>query len=751
MSRFWSLRSLCTLLLLTLASFSVQAQDFDLSVPASATDPKLPAVMRDLAERMLPVYQEPDADRYMMNLAALQIAVGDYAAAYRTRELLRDRRRELDPDRMLVPGLLYDIYANAKVIQTNQQAAFEPAYKASYRDIVRPLSDQDALVVTRGFEAEAPVAQLQSVLQAHLDRWRSLGRIPLPNAVELIRAYVSFEAQRSFSPLIAALNAEEDLRRYNVSQDVVIKGARGVRIHAVVVRPRLLNQKLPTLLEYTIHSSRDATREFASQGYVGVTAYTRGKNSGRVGRIHPFIHDGDDARAVIAWIAKQPWSDGRVAMVGDEYSGFTAWSVARRMPVALKAIATSAPMAPGIDFPMAGNIPHNEAYRWAYEVARKTEKPAETDAQWRKRDLDWYRSGKSYRQLDRRGTRSDIVFSSWLDHPSYDRFWRKLIPDGKQFAKIDIPILTTAGYYGADAGALHYFGEQLRQNPKANHTLLIGPYDDAAINSGIASPLRGFWPDPVAVIKLRKLRYQWLDHVLKNAARPELLKDRVNYQLAGANEWRHAPSIKAMANGSLRFYLDASGATPHRLTQAQTSGTGFIDQTVKFADRSDASAPRSQDIFSKTLQTHNALSFVSEPLQQPTEFAGLLSGQLDVLINRMDVDLKVSLYELKADGGYVQLFDPYEFRASYLEDRSKRQLLKGGKRQLLSFTVERLSSRKLQAGSRVVLVLGVNKRPDREINYGSGKPVSEETIADARPALKLRWYNSSYIDLPIRK
>jgi hypothetical protein len=47
-------------------------------------------------------------------------------------------------------------------------------------------------------------------------------------------------------------------------------------------------------------------------------------------------------------------------------------------------------------------------------------------------------------------------------------------------------------------------------------------------------------------------------------------------------------------------------------------------------------------------------------------------------------------------------------------------------------------------------VIGINKRPDREINYGSGNDVSEESIADGRIPIKIRWYNHSYIEIPVR-
>jgi hypothetical protein len=49
------------------------------------------------------------------------------------------------------------------------------------------------------------------------------------------------------------------------------------------------------------------------------------------------------------------------------------------------------------------------------------------------------------------------------------------------------------------------------------------------------------------------------------------------------------------------------------------------------------------------------------------------------------------------------------------------------------------------------MVLAVTKRPDREINYGTGNDVSEESIADGKIPIKIRWFGDSYIEIPIRK
>ena len=60
-------------------------------------------------------------------------------------------------------------------------------------------------------------------------------------------------------------------------------------------------------------------------------------------------------------------------------------------------------------------------------------------------------------------------------------------------------------------------------------------------------------------------------------------------------------------------------------------------------------------------------------------------------------------------------------------------------------------SRQLQPGSRVVIVVTLVKDPGREINYGSGKEVSEETIEDTKESTRAQFFSDSYVDLPTGK
>ena len=150
-----------------------------------------------------------------------------------------------------------------------------------------------------------------------------------------------------------------------------IKTSDGATINAVLVRPKADGKPIPALLEFTIYAnSPNYAKECAAHGYAGIVAYTR-ETPDSYYRVAPFKTDGEDARAVIDWIARQPWSDGRVGMYGGSYSGFTQWAAAKRLPAALKAIAASSPNAPGVDFPMRGGIFRNSAYRWSYNVTNK--------------------------------------------------------------------------------------------------------------------------------------------------------------------------------------------------------------------------------------------------------------------------------------------------------------------------------------------------------------------------------------------
>ena len=140
--------------------------------------------------------------------------------------------------------------------------------------------------------------------------------------------------------MVVFAQREDDSRRYTVDNDFLIR-TPGRREHLGCGGSAKNSLQPATRACSSLRStdSQNYAKECAAHGYVGVVAYARGRHKSTA-RFIPFQHDGEDARAVINWIAKQPWSDGRVGMYGQGYGGFTPWAAAKGLPHALKAIAS---------------------------------------------------------------------------------------------------------------------------------------------------------------------------------------------------------------------------------------------------------------------------------------------------------------------------------------------------------------------------------------------------------------------------
>ena len=85
------------------------------------------------------------------------------------------------------------------------------------------------------------------------------------------------------------------------------------------------------------------------------------------------------------------------------------------------------------------------------------------------------------------------------------------------------------------------------------------------------------------------------------------------------------------------------------------------------------------------------------------------------------------MYQLTTENKYFHL-SYYIGRASFAKDREKRNLLIPNQKTQVSFNNSKLISKKLQKGSRIVIVINVNKNNNAQINYGTGKDVNIESI-----------------------
>jgi predicted acyl esterase len=213
-----------------------------------------------------------------------------------------------------------------------------------------------------------------------------------------------------------------------------------------------------------------------------------------------------------------------------------------------------------------------------------------------------------------------------------------------------------------------------------------------------------------------------------------------------------------MHNDSLVLFLGntADGKQQYPLLRLKPDKSGAIDQIVDFKDRSEIRFKGGDiDAFEKLIDTvlipeKEKLFFISDPIEEPFAISGPVKASLKVNINKPDIDLVMDIYEQTTDGKFFALNENMQ-RASYINDREQRELLQTDKEDTINLTKTFITSRLLQKGSRIIVLIGINKSPEWQMNYGTGKDVSDETINDAKVPLQIRWLNTSYIQFPIIK
>ncbi len=553
---------------------------------------------------------------------------------------------------------------------------------------------------------------------------------------------------------ISAFAQAPDIAIDNTIEYAQIPLPDGDSLSAVIVVSKTANGPLPAILMYSIYASveNDLSRAViaANMGYAGIVVNTRGMNKSK-SKVDPFKHDAEDAWYMLDWISKQQWCNGTIGMYGGSYLGFSQWAAAKSGHPALKTIMPQAAVGIGIDFPAHNGVFSVYSLQWLTNImSGKMYDPKNYGGKSMFHAIkQWNKEGMAFKKLDSLSG-GNSVYREWLANPSYNGYWQNMVPYGEEFAKINIPVLTTTGYYDVDQpGALYYYKEHLKYNPAAEHYLIIGPYDHYGAQDMQGEKVLNYPLPQEARLNFYKVAFQWFDYILKGKEKPEVLKDKVNYQVMGTKEWRSAPSLKQMSNGTLTFYLTAEKAgRQNRLSTERPSVGGGIAMKIDLKNNNEyGRSIYHNEIVTRKLRP-GGIQFVSEPLTEAFIINGNMSGALQAIANKKDMDIVVELFELTAKGDHHDL-SHFLGRASYTKDKSVRHLLTPGATETIPFENSYFVSKKIEAGSRLVVVLSINKNQNWQINYGTGKDVSEESVQDAKEPLEVQWLNSSFVSIPV--
>ena len=193
--------------------------------------------------------------------------------------------------------------------------------------------------------------------------------------------------------------------------------------------------RLPAILIRTPYNKNgegaNSYQAFAQFGYAVVLEDVRGRyhSGGRFGLMGQEAADGDDT---LNWIAHQPWSNGKIGMIGGSYLGIMQWEVAPLNNSHLRAIF---PVVSGDDeyfdryYSRGGAVKLGHRLLWFSQnmLLPGTRRP----------DFNKYVYHLPLRTSDFAATGQTLsFFQAALDHPSYDAYWKK-ISTREKLAKYD--------------------------------------------------------------------------------------------------------------------------------------------------------------------------------------------------------------------------------------------------------------------------------------------------------------------------
>ncbi len=245
---------------------------------------------------------------------------------------------------------------------------------------------------------------------------------------------------------------------------------------------------VPAILEHLPYRKRDGTTArdclthpyFAGHGYASIRVDMRG-NGDSEGLMDDEYSEQelDDACAVIAWAAAQPWCNGSVGMMGISWGGFNSLQVAAKRPPALKAIITlcSTDDRYADDIHYKGGLLLNENLGWG-----------STMLSYSSRAPDRAIVGENWKAMWlERLENEPFLPAVWLRHQRRDAYWKRgsICED---FSAIEAATLAVGGWGDAYKNAVARLVEGIEAPVKG----IVGPWIHKYPHFAVPKPAIGF-------------------------------------------------------------------------------------------------------------------------------------------------------------------------------------------------------------------------------------------------------------------
>jgi uncharacterized protein len=263
----------------------------------------------------------------------------------------------------------------------------------------------------------------------------------------------------------------------------------GTHLAGRVWRPVTSDERpVPAVLEFIPYRQRDLTAVrdsihhpyLAGHGYAGVRVDLRGSGDSEGVLTDEYLEQElRDAEEVLAWLAAQPWCDGRTGMMGISWGGFNALQVAARRPPSLRAIVTASFTDDRYadDVHYMGGCLLTDNLSWASTMFAYNSCPPDPEVvggRWREM---WHER--------LRGSGPWLV--EWLRHQRRDAYWRhgSICED---YSAIRCPVLAVSGWADGYTNAVFRLLASLDVPRKG----LVGPWSHKYPHLGQPGPAVGF-------------------------------------------------------------------------------------------------------------------------------------------------------------------------------------------------------------------------------------------------------------------
>jgi len=604
--------------------------------------------------------------------------------------------------------------------------------------------------------------------------------------------------------LISTAAARDAEYQVVVEKDTMVAMRDGVRLATDLYLPARTNVvaegRFPIILTRTPYNKdgiQGFGRYFASRGYVFVAQDTRGRYKSE-GIWHWLTDDGRDGWDCADWIARQPWSDGKIGMLGTSYFGGTQHAMAlEQVPQLTTAIPVDAVSNMGRQSLRNAGAFELRFWNWimlnAGRGSRAAQDPATAAilAEMATNRLEYLRLLPL-----RKGTtplKLAPEFEDWLveamRHGANDKFWAQnnILADPKRYK--DIPLYLVGGWYDSWAGNTTANFMALSKAIKGPVYLIMGPWIHNA-QDRFAHGQVSFGKD-AAIRDALAWRLEWYDHWLKgidnSVGKSAPFATRVRIFVMGTGDgkktsdgrlnhgghWRDEESWPLNRALPTAFYFQGKQALATQPPPAEVPATTFqfdprnpvptIGGCISSGDGimvAGAWDQRGGTNFWNwphpiPLSARNdVVVFQTKPLAENTEVTGEIKVRLWASSSAPDTDFTAKLldvYPPTADfpGGFDLNITDGIVRARFRGPGNGERLMKSG--EVCEFTIHLYpTSNVFKKGHRIRVDISSSNYPRFDVNPNTGEPLNDHRrVAIATNTILHDADHPSHILLPV--